>query len=390
MKRFSLLIAAMLAASLVQSAFGAAAPGAQQGQAIVKVVQGTASYTEVAGGQPQPLKPDQVLKAGMTVITGPASTVILDLGENGNALSVKSDSTLSIDTLTLQNTGVDPVVTTELDLKKGSIIGNVKKLSAASRYEVKTQNGVAGIRGTSFQIFAVGIFRCASGQLVVVTRNLRTGQTMTVPVPSGRETVGVTSGTPRTNPMSNDARMTIVGELNILKIVVPGSGGGTSPTLGGDSGRPDNQKGKNRPVGNFDQTSAGADNQHRLDAADAQAILTSAVANALNKGASSAEAIAIGSAAATEFDSLRSRGLTPGQAGAGAASLGNSLSTNRNAVFNNNSVSLATSNATTFATSTPPSNLAPSGVGTSGSGGTTITATDGTSISTTPVLPGIQ
>jgi len=55
---------------------------------------------------------------------------------------------LSIDKLTVDQTGVDTISDTQLDLKAGSIFGTVKKLAVGSKYEVKIPNGVAGIRGT--------------------------------------------------------------------------------------------------------------------------------------------------------------------------------------------------------------------------------------------------
>ena len=64
---------------------------------------------------------------------------------------------LGIDKLTVTQTGADVVTETQLDLKAGHIFGMVKKMSAASKYEVKIPNGVAGIRGTVYDISAEGV-----------------------------------------------------------------------------------------------------------------------------------------------------------------------------------------------------------------------------------------
>ncbi len=78
-------------------------------------------------------------------------------------------------------------------------MGNVKKMSAASRYEVKVPNGVAGIRGTAYWLSSDGVVAVRDGTVVdayvdsngnpltqVVTNNQqfdpRTGQL--VPIPS--------------------------------------------------------------------------------------------------------------------------------------------------------------------------------------------------------------
>jgi len=51
-------------------------------------------------------------------------------------------------------------------LRQGTIFGNVKKLSAASQYLIKTPNGVAGIRGTTFILGANGDITVISGSMV--------------------------------------------------------------------------------------------------------------------------------------------------------------------------------------------------------------------------------
>jgi hypothetical protein len=73
-----------------------------------------------------------------------------------NMVRMTGDTVLAIDELTISDTGLDTVSDTELDLKHGRIFASVKKLSAASEYLVKIPNGVAGVRGTLFEIDASG------------------------------------------------------------------------------------------------------------------------------------------------------------------------------------------------------------------------------------------
>lgn len=127
---------------LLTASTQAATPGAAE----VKKVVGTASYTDGSGGGP--IKEGQILMAGATITTGAGSYVDLDLKVNGNALRVEADSTLSLNKLEYTR-AIETVVNTELDVKKGSAVANVvNKLSKASKYEIKTPAGVAGIRGT--------------------------------------------------------------------------------------------------------------------------------------------------------------------------------------------------------------------------------------------------
>jgi hypothetical protein len=65
------------------------------------------------------------------------------------------------------NTGVDAVSDTELDLRQGTIFGNVKKLSAASQYLIKVPNGIAGVRGTTFIMSASGAITIVQGSMVL-------------------------------------------------------------------------------------------------------------------------------------------------------------------------------------------------------------------------------
>jgi hypothetical protein len=83
-----------------------------------------------------------------------------------NVIRMEGDTVLAIDQLTIANTGVDAVSDTQLDLRQGTIFGNVKKLSAASQYLIKTPNGIAGVRGTTFMMSANGDITVISGSMV--------------------------------------------------------------------------------------------------------------------------------------------------------------------------------------------------------------------------------
>ena len=84
-----------------------------------------------------------------------------------NMVRIWENTLLGIDKLTATETGADVVTETQLDLKAGHIFGMVKKMSAASKYEVKIPNGVAGIRGTVYDISAEGVVKVLSGSVVL-------------------------------------------------------------------------------------------------------------------------------------------------------------------------------------------------------------------------------
>jgi hypothetical protein len=122
-----------------------------------------------------------------------------------NVVRVLENSVLVIEKLTTTDTGADTVSDTELNLKKGGIFASVKKLSAAAQYIVKTPTGIAGVRGTQFELVlnddgsvkmcAVYKTTNADGGLVIVTApgdpgtNLVGGQMLEngnpTPIPSG-------------------------------------------------------------------------------------------------------------------------------------------------------------------------------------------------------------
>ena len=158
-----LALAAVLFANPAQAVTNA---GTQQGQAKVAKITGNATYQ--SAGQSGDLKVGQILQAGASISTGPAATVELNLGVNGQSLTISPDSTVAIDQLDFTGTGADTVINTRLNLTKGGLNGNVKKLAANSKYEIKTANGVAGVRGTSFAILSNGVLHVITGSVYMI------------------------------------------------------------------------------------------------------------------------------------------------------------------------------------------------------------------------------
>jgi len=103
-----------------------------------------------------------------------------------DVLRVWEDSVLAIDKLATTETGADKVTDTQLDLRGGRMFFSVKKLSAASRFEIKIPNGVAGIRGTIGMVSAEGILAILSGSGVLAYLK-GDGTPVTQVVPAGYE-----------------------------------------------------------------------------------------------------------------------------------------------------------------------------------------------------------
>lgn len=190
---FSGLVATGIAFAVMASL---SANAADLGVAKVVNVHGAARYMTSDNSSWRPLKTGTILKSGAVIQTASDSYVDVVLhnpdariGGNAGATSsivpistrnmggigqqaeqdaihVYQNTVLGVDKLLVTQTGADTVTDTELDLKAGKILGTVKKLSAASRYEVKIPNGVAGIRGTIYTLSSDGVLSVLSGSVV--------------------------------------------------------------------------------------------------------------------------------------------------------------------------------------------------------------------------------
>jgi hypothetical protein len=151
MRNKQISIACALALAFVGVAtLKSAQDGSVQGKAIVRAVHGNVEYQ--SGGGWAPLKPNSELDAGVVIRTGPDSSADLSVNGTSSALRIEAETTVGIPTMTRTDSGHDADQQTMLDLQDGAILGNVKKISANSTYEIKTPHGVAGIRGTDYHV----------------------------------------------------------------------------------------------------------------------------------------------------------------------------------------------------------------------------------------------
>ncbi len=203
---------ALFAASL----FVNAETGSSQGKAEVKAIRGQAKYS-TGGGVWVPLKVGTVLNPGAQVQTAADSTVDLFLGKNGPVVRITPETTLGLDKLNIENTGADSVIETQLNLSSGRILGRVKKLAAASRYEIKLPNGVAGVRGTDYDISVTSL---GGGKFKIRVTSV-TGQLVGSVVVDGRQITALIkageTGTPEDGVQAADPEL-----LRIAKTILDG------------------------------------------------------------------------------------------------------------------------------------------------------------------------
>jgi hypothetical protein len=171
-----------------------AAQNMGHGAAKVVRIKGSARYT-TGNNVWQPLSVGAVVRPGTVIQTSAEKGAYLDLvlgdGEaplprpvaaaasasansrsytpnvEQNIVRLFENTILQVDKLSSMETGADTITETQLDLQRGRIFGNVKKMSAASKYEVKLPNGVAGIRGTIYNLDASGVVQVLVGSVVI-------------------------------------------------------------------------------------------------------------------------------------------------------------------------------------------------------------------------------
>lgn len=191
------------------------AQAAQVGKAVVREVTGAAEAT--VGGAWKALRKGDTLMPGSVVRTANNSSVVLFLDQNGPLVRLTENTTLGIEKLNFEHTGVDTVIETQLDLKSGRIVGIVKKLSATSKYEIKTPNGVAGIRGTEYSISADSTVMVLRGQVVVVFVKAD-GSVVTQVVNAGEK---FNPATQRVETMTSEDKAQAESEIAATRGIVP-------------------------------------------------------------------------------------------------------------------------------------------------------------------------
>jgi hypothetical protein len=187
------------ALSLLPSRVFAALPDDQEqvywmaGLARVRAVRGSALCSQTGEEGPwQELVVNRVLREGSIIKTLSKSEVDLLLysASTGPVVRLKAKTVLCLERLWLGEGKAKTISETILILKKGRILGNVNRLAAGSKYEVRTSLTQVRIKGTEYDISADGVVRCISGALLVIYSppsgqpqriELKAGETFTPP-----------------------------------------------------------------------------------------------------------------------------------------------------------------------------------------------------------------
>jgi len=148
-------------------------PAKIQGYATVRTVKGKATYTS-PDGITKRLKTNIELEPGTRIDMGADSFAYLNVNGLTSAVRLDAKTTLILNQMERIGTAREGATETKLNLRVGSMVGQVKKVSGDSRYEIETPDGVAGVRGTDFAIEVAPVpkkkfaatFICMTGQLI--------------------------------------------------------------------------------------------------------------------------------------------------------------------------------------------------------------------------------
>lgn len=159
MKRVSFMVG-LVAAGLLSSAEA----NTRDGQALVQTVSGEAKFS-LDGDKWLPLQTGQLIKTGAVVKTGAKARADLFLGINGSLLRLDANTELKFNRLAIKVSPIEHMAETEMELRSGRVIGNVRKLPMGSSYVLKTPKGVADVKGTVYDINADGELIVVSGKV---------------------------------------------------------------------------------------------------------------------------------------------------------------------------------------------------------------------------------
>jgi len=182
MKNYKFLFAALLSGAVLLVNVAVLADDDRAGVVTVARIQGTAEYSLDGGTTWIPALVGKSLPAGSILRSDDRSIVDVLVGQNQadrnvsylklsthndpanniipqrevNMIRLRPNTTFGIDKLTVPASDPTSISGAEFNLKKGSILASVRKVSPSSEYFVKIPNGVAAVRGTQFELTSDG------------------------------------------------------------------------------------------------------------------------------------------------------------------------------------------------------------------------------------------
>jgi FecR-like protein len=139
-------------------------PVLKPGSAIVRSVIGDVQYG--SGGVWKRLRVNLELTNGTQIRTGHSSNVYLQVNGSTSTLKLEADTELDLEEMTGRNAAA---TRTALELRKGTVLGKVKKLSSESSFQVRGGGVTLEVRGGDFQMSDDGRVEAVNGEMTVRT-----------------------------------------------------------------------------------------------------------------------------------------------------------------------------------------------------------------------------
>jgi len=246
MKHLTFYVIALL--SLIVSPGLLQAQTMSAGKVQAFIVQGNVQLV-AKDGTASPLKRGQIFEEGNIVKAGPDGQALL-VFSNGATMKVLANCQLSVDQFqqapfdeqaegTFLRLSKDPSKsTTTLDLRNGTLQGEVKQLNqaAGSKFTVNTPAGSAGIRGT---IISITVVRDANGNITGITCHCAVGAVAFTPsttIATGQTNTGAANTTQTaTNNNVSDVSVGSGAELVVQLTVNPNTGQISSGAISGNA-----------------------------------------------------------------------------------------------------------------------------------------------------------
>ena len=120
------------------------------------------------GARPQAVNPATVLTQGSVIKTGIGAAVDISLGKAIGSIRLPQNSVLTIAKLQPGQDKGDQGFDVQLDLDEGALLGDVRRLPEAAKFDVKTKSAVTAVREGRFRLQAEGYLVLLKGNLLTV------------------------------------------------------------------------------------------------------------------------------------------------------------------------------------------------------------------------------
>jgi hypothetical protein len=204
--RAKVLSAALLAATLLLAAVATAAPNAQPAGSVTFLA---GEATRTAGGKAEKLAVGKAVYQGDVLETQKRTRLEVKLAD-GSVVRLGPTSKAEVQAAAFGKTVEDRKVSAKLVV--GKVWANVAKaVGGEQRFEVKTENAVAGVRGTTFRVDA------ATDRSVVVKVYSGTVAVASGPIPRPEHNGPGKPGTTGSTPSGKRERVQIAGPQQVTR-----------------------------------------------------------------------------------------------------------------------------------------------------------------------------